>query len=399
MSADAPRPWPEIAVADAIGKRRGQETRKLKTTEYGLNGALPIVDQGSDLICGYTDDLDAAYPYELPVVVFGDHTRRLKFVDFPFAIGADGTQCLHPIDGLDPYFFYYALDALDLQSEGYARHFKLLKEKRIPLPDIHEQRRIAEVLRSLDVQIAAQERVLSKLRDVQSAAFSLFLRSGEEDETARPISGWTTGRIEGVTRLPPGWRLARLVEIARLESGHTPSRKEPSYWANGAIGWISLHDTQNLERPEITSTELSITEEGLKNSSARLLPPGTVCFSRTATVGKCVIMGREMATSQDFANFVCSSSINNKYLLYLLRWMQPVWKQLASGSTHKTIYMPTFERLQIVLPTREAQDGIVEAMDALTASIDEGASVHSQLCRSKAALASDLLSGRVRVPA
>lgn len=266
------------------------------------------------------------------------------------------------------------------------------------LPPLDEQRRIANVLRSSDAVVGAQGAVVEKLREVQSATFTAFLRSGDGCEQSEEITEWVTGRIEGVRKLPPGWKLVRLVDVAKLESGHTPSRKEPSYWDGGQVGWISLHDTKNLERLEIHSSELMITELGLKNSSARLLPAGTVCFSRTATVGKCVVMGRSMATSQDFANFVCSDLLNNRYLLYLMRWMQPVWKQLSSGSTHKTIYMPTFESLQIVLPPREVQNEIVATMDSLTCAIERGsASLHQQQ-RARSALMGDLLSGRVRVP-
>lgn len=267
------------------------------------------------------------------------------------------------------------------------------------LPPLDEQRRIAEVLQSADNQITSQEAVVGKLRDLQWATFASFLRSGNACDLAVEVSGWVTGRIEGIESIPPEWKIARLVDVAKLESGHTPSRREPSYWDGGNIGWISLHDTQNLERPEIISSEMMITEDGLRNSSARLLPAGTVCFSRTATVGKCVIMGRSMATSQDFANFVCSEELSNRYLLYLMRWMQPVWKQLASGSTHKTIYMPTFESLQIVLPPRGAQDEIAAAMDALTDAIESGLMTLEQQRRSRTALVEELLSGRVRVPA
>jgi type I restriction enzyme S subunit len=305
---------------------------------------------------------------------------------------------LHPRAGIDPLYYYYALCNLDLSSEGYARHFKLLKEQKIHLPPLDEQRRIAKVLQSVDRTITEHVAVSSKLKDVQSASFAAFLQSGQADNSAEPVTDWTTGRVEGITKLPRGWSIVRLIDVARLESGHTPSRREPSYWENGDIDWISLHDTKNLERTEITSTELKITQDGLQNSSARLLPRGTVCFSRTATVGKCVIMGHSMATSQDFANFICSKKLNNRYLMYLFRWMQPIWKQLSSGSTHKTIYMPTFESLQIVLPSRTAQDEVVLMMDNLTAMTDQNASVLSVLQRFTTTLTSDLLSGRVRVP-
>lgn len=269
----------------------------------------------------------------------------------------------------------------------------------VPLPPLDEQRRITEVLRSVDEAIAATQTAYDASVAIQAAAFSTFLQSGNLVSDSFPVSGWTTGKIDGVHRLPAGWQLVKLVDVARLESGHTPDRKKPEYWDGGEIEWISLHDTQNLERSDIDQTEMRITQAGLANSSARLLPQGTVCFSRTATVGKCVIMAKSMATSQDFANFICSSKLNNRYLLHLMRWMQPVWKALASGSTHKTIYMPTFKALQIVLPTRAEQDQIAATMDGFVAVAELHAASLERLQSMKAAIMSDLLSGHVRVPA
>jgi hypothetical protein len=104
---------------------------------------------------------------------------------------------------------------------------------------------------------------------------------------------------------PRGWRWALLGEIARLESGHTPSRREPSYWNEGDVPWLSLKDVRRIAGRYVYSTEDRPTQKGIDNSSARLLPKGTVAFCRTASVGKVAILGRDMATSQDFANWVC----------------------------------------------------------------------------------------------
>ncbi|BDD86074.1 restriction endonuclease subunit S [Desulfofustis limnaeus] len=101
--------------------------------------------------------------------------------------------------------------------------------------------------------------------------------------------------------IPVDWKRVQLTTVAQLESGHTPSRRNPKYW-NGSIPWVSLHDTDALDDREIHSTQQSVTQEGIDNSSARILPRGTVVFSRTATVGKTTVLGCNMATSQDFAN-------------------------------------------------------------------------------------------------
>lgn len=165
----------EIAVANAIAKNKGQKITKLQTSEYLEEGVISIIDQGATFVCGYTDDAAVIWPYGLPVIVFGDHTRILKFVDFPFAIGADGTQCITPAPALNARYLYYALQSLDLLGEGYARHFKLLKEKTIPLPGLPEQVAIAGQLLALEDSIAAAEQIAERHLATKRALMSNLL--------------------------------------------------------------------------------------------------------------------------------------------------------------------------------------------------------------------------------
>jgi|GEM_PF-1367489 len=165
----------EVVVADAIAKNRGQKVKKLQTSDYLDDGAFPIIDQGAAFVCGFTDDEAALWPYDLPVIVFGDHTRILKFVDVPFVIGADGTQCITPAAGIDARYLYYALQSLDLRGEGYARHFKLLKERVVPIPTLPEQREIAERLCSLESGVAAADAATELLLEAKRALMSDLL--------------------------------------------------------------------------------------------------------------------------------------------------------------------------------------------------------------------------------
>lgn len=318
-------------------------------------------------------------------------------------------QILRTREDVDDWFAYYLLD--DFYAGGGTENlqkattgirnldFKTYLATPTVLPQLAEQQRIAKVLRSVDEAIANGLVVLRQYQTAYDSTMSAFLATGNDSDNGLPTDEWITGRVKSVRRIPKDWRITRLVEVAKLESGHTPSRAVEAYWKGGQIGWISLHDTKNLERREIQETTLKITAAGVANSSARILPQGTVCLSRTATVGKCVIMGKPMTTSQDFANFVCSPALNNRYLLHLLRWMGPIWKALASGSTHKTIYMPTFEALQIIVPPVEVQEQVAVALDAIASAI-ELSSEHLETLRDlRSSISSDLLSGRVRVPA
>jgi type I restriction enzyme S subunit len=139
-----------------------------------------------------------------------------------------------------------------------------------------------------------------------------------------------------------GWRWSRLGDLARLESGHTPSRSRPDWWG-GSISWLSLTEIRAYDGKWVEETRLKTNESGIANSSARILPRGTVCLSRTASVGFVAIMGQPMSTSQDFANWICGADLDPEFLMYALVMSRDYLRQIAVGATHKTIYMPTLE--------------------------------------------------------
>jgi len=147
-----------------------------------------------------------------------------------------------------------------------------------------------------------------------------------------------------------GW--VPLANVARIESGHTPSRKHPEWWG-GDVPWIALPDIRRLDGQTATETTEYINELGLANSSARILPAGTVCLSRTASVGFITVMGVPMATSQDFVNWVPGDQLRSWYLATGLIAAREYLRNLAEGAIHKTIYMPTLRGLRIKLPPLE----------------------------------------------
>lgn len=152
----------------------------------------------------------------------------------------------------------------------------------------------------------------------------------------------------------PGWRWLKLSRVARLESGHTPSRTRPDWWG-GDVSWLSLTEIRALDGQWVRSTQLRTNEQGIANSAARILPRGTVCLSRTASVGFVAIMAEPMATSQDFANWVCGGEVDPEYLMHALICSRARLRELATGATHKTIYMPTLEALCLCAPGIDEQ--------------------------------------------
>lgn len=168
---------------------------------------------------------------------------------------------------------------------------------------------------------------------------------------------------------PEGWKWVALTDVARMESGHTPSRRHPEYWG-GSIPWIGIRDAKNHNGKTIYDTEQHTNELGIQNSSARLLPPNTVCISRTASVGYVVITGRPMATSQDFVNWVCSDQLDPRFLQYLFLAEKNALLRFGTGAVHKTIYYPLAKAFHICLPSIAQQKRIVAILDEAFTAID-----------------------------
>jgi type I restriction enzyme S subunit len=151
----------------------------------------------------------------------------------------------------------------------------------------------------------------------------------------------------------------------------------------------------------VSETAEKISELGLANSAARLLPKGTVILSRTASVGFSAIMGTDMATTQDFVNWVCGPTLRAEYLLYVFRSMENEFQRLTMGSTHQTIYMPDVGRFSSPIPPLPEQDKIVAFIRKEASRIDELATkVHRAIDRLnelRTSLISAAVTGRIDV--
>lgn len=204
----------------------------------------------------------------------------------------------------------------------------------------------------------------------------------------------TTGVIPGDFSLsvglpdkpsPDGWKWTPLTDVARLESGHTPSRKHPEYWG-GDVPWIGIKDATENHGQVINDTLQHTNALGIANSSARILPANTVCLSRTASVGYVVVMGRPMATSQDFVNWVCSERLDHRFLRYVLLAERSAFLRFASGTTHQTIYFPEVKAFHVCLPTILEQRKIADVLSGLDEKIQQNHQIAETLERMVQAL-------------
>ena len=167
LKRDIPEGWGSEYIENLLAKE--SRTKKLHKTHYKDQGDYAIIDQSTDFICGYTDDKDTVIEAKVPRIVFGDHTRILKLVNFDFARGADGTQVLLSNNNNVPqHFFYHSLLKIDLSSYGYARHFKFLKQTRTIVPDANTANQFEEAATSFYSQVRHnifETKRLEELRD------------------------------------------------------------------------------------------------------------------------------------------------------------------------------------------------------------------------------------------
>ncbi len=178
--------------------------------------------------------------------------------------------------------------------------------------------------------------------------------------------------------LPDGWRWRPISEVARLESGHTPSRRHPEYWG-GPIPWIGIRDATENHGRTISATAQYTNQLGIDNSSARVLPTHTVCLSRTASVGYVVVMGCPMATSQDFVNWVCGPDLDYRFLKYALLAERNSFHRFAHGSTHQTIYFPEVKAFHIAFPPRDLQARIADVLGSIDDRIEHNRALAANL--------------------
>lgn len=277
-----------------------------------------------------------------------------------------------------------------------------MKSIMIPVPPAEEQVAIADYLdretAQIDAFIAKNEELIALLTERRSSLIARVVSRGTDDTSNRyPTDlSWTN-------EIKDGWDVSNIRHHALMRTGHTPSRQKPEYWVDCTIPWMTLADVWQLRQGvrEVNGTAEKISQIGLRESAAELLPAGTVVLSRTASVGFAGIMDVPMATSQDFWNWVPKESLSSKYLWYQFIAMRPEFDRLMMGSTHRTIYQADAAALRIIVPPIVDQNQIVAYLDAETTKWDaaiETANRAIDLARERrAALISAAVTGKIDV--
>ena len=269
---------------------------------------------------------------------------------------------------------YMRDEVLPYVPDAWVDHDRTKIGYEIPLTRYFYKHLASRPVATIDVEIEALEEAIHTLLGEVTGHRQAVMYNAAAGGRLRPSSGRRETSIPWLADIPTHWREAQLKLIATLGTGHTPSRSHPEWWEDLTIPWVTTGEVAQMRSDRIeyiTDTREQISKLGLANSSAIVYPAGTVILSRTASVGFSAIMGRPMATSQDFATWTCGPLLRPRFLLLCLRAMRPdLLGRLAMGSTHQTIYMPDIEAIQVPVPPLDEQDELVDAAWSQQSALD-----------------------------
>ncbi len=371
-----------------------------------------ILEEG-DLVVTMTDLSKAGDTLGYPALVPQTpgrryvHNQRIGLVEIK-----EGTE-------VDRRFLFYRLRANDYRhhilataSGSTVRHTSpgQICEFEMTLPAITKQRAIAEVLGSLDDKIALNRRTNRALEAMSQAIFKAWFINYEpvkaKAEGATSFQGMPQGGFDQLPAqfvntelgpVPSGWDVVPLSDLIELIGGGTPKRKVPLYWG-GSIPWFSVRDAPMEHDVWVVETEEHITEEGVDNSSAKIMREGTTIISARGTVGRLALTAVPMAMNQSCYGIQGTQGIGDYFTYFTIHHVVVDLQQRTHGSVFDTITRNTFDTLQRVKPQEELLAAYEAAATPLLELIRRNIFENCVLTRMRDALLPKLISGEIRLP-
>jgi type I restriction enzyme S subunit len=358
-------------------------TRKVQRKNFLEQGRFPIISQEAEFINGYWDDQADVFKVSSPVVIFGDHTQVLKYVNFDFVLGADGVKILRPRSFLDPKFFFYQLNASDIASLGYARHYRALKELEIVVPPLPEQQRIAGILDEAFEGIATAKANAEKNLQNARAVFESYLQSVF---TQRGVQ-WERATLE--TLLERGW-----IE-SHLDGNHGGDYPRKSEFISEGVPYIAANciddEHVDLSRAKYLSPyRAALLRKGIAKDN-------DVLFAHNATVGPVAILRTnepKVILGTSLTYYRCNPAhILPEYLAHYMRssGFKAQYLQVMRQSTRNQVPITKQREFFHVIPPLDEQRKIIGALDGLFESSQRLESLYHKKLSALGALKKSLL--------
>ena len=302
---------------------KSPKLKQVKKEAYNNGSQYPIISQEEKFISGYCDDESIVCHIDRPIVVFGDHTRVLKYIDFDFVVGADGVKVIIPIKSIDSKFLLYFLQWYNIPNLGYSRHYKLLKDVMVPIPNCTTQQTIISELDKLNELIQIKK---EQLKDYDALAQSIFYEMfGDPVENEK------------------GWEVKKLGDLFKLKSGDGLSSKDfktgvyPVYGGNGISGY---HDSFNMNGDYIIIGRVGVYCGNVRKVSGK--------FWLTDNAFKLIYHQKEQVSV---------------FILYLLNILD--LHQYANAAAQPVISNLTLKYVNIILPPLSLQQSFAQKIEQI----------------------------------
>jgi len=405
---EIPNNW-KLSTIEGVSKVISTKKYQIRESETLKDGLYPVISQSKEAVIGYSNDTNKLLVIKKPVIIFGDHTTVVKYIDFNFVVGADGIKIFEPIDDIEPKFLKYSIDFLSIGLEkkgGYSRHYKFIKNLSLPVPPLAEQKRIVEKIEELLPLVERYEKAWTRLEelnkkfplDMQKAILGQAIQGKLVEQRAEEGTGQELfeaiqeekqklieeGKLkkqkvlpeitedEIPFEIPESWKWVRLGEILyKLTDG---AHSTPKYTDYG-IPFISVKDLSsgNLD----FSSCRFITKEEHKVLYNRCNPEyGDILLTKVGTTGIPVIVD----TDKEFSLFVSvallkfnQKKISNIFLKYLINspLVQIQAKENTRGVGNKNWVMRDISNTLIPLPPLAEQKRIVDKIEDLLPLVEK----------------------------
>ncbi len=324
--------WQSKTFEDCVDK--AVYTQKIQRKDFLDEGTYPIVSQESEFVNGFWNIEVDVFKVATPVIVFGDHTKILKYVDFDFVLGADGVKVLPPKPFLVPKFFYYQLQSVELDSLGYARHYRLLKERSISFPPLPEQHRIVAILDAAFDHIAtAKANCEANLLNAR-AIFRSYLQAIFKNEK---------------------WKAIKLHDACEdiFAGGDAPTEN------------FSVEKSEKFTIPIFAN---AVKRRGLYGYTnfARVTQPSITISARGSGTGHTEIRFESFLPIVRLIVLIPNAAVVN---LEFLKYSIDNLEILRSGSAIPQLTVPMIKRYHIPLPSLPEQFGIISKLEIFYAEI------------------------------
>ena len=318
--------------------RKVKYTNKIASQDFKPSGRFPIVSQEEAFISGYWDNPEDVFHIDGPVVIFGDHSRHIKYVDFDFVIGADGVKILAPVEDIDTKYLYYYLKSQPIQSLGYSRHYKVLKEKYVPVLSLAEQQRIVV---ELDLLSRVIELKNAQIRTLDELAQSIFYEMFGDPVSNEKV--WDTSKM-------------KIVAPQKNYSGNIPLHNGKQWLLN--LDMVESQTGQILEKVLLPPSEIG--------NSTTTFNEENILYSKLRPYLNKVVIPDEpgYCTSELVPLLPDKDKLNRVFLAYLLRskfFVEYINARVA-GAKMPRVSMSDFRDFDVILPHYTLQESFAGRM-------------------------------------